>query len=336
MERCLLVIVCLLGILGGCVNEQDTNQTNEINQLKAQIDQLSLEKQQLENTLEEERLAFEQALNEQVNNDYGLIQAKEIEEYPHTLFKKVSLDIDKDGTDEEIELHVNVGKSDDGLYAWDDGQNWLLVVKDDDKTYPLFDNYVQLGSIDFTIAIYDSMPAILLLKAQHGDRVVQKFTYVQNEDGYQKETFYKKENINNHYNEAAAYAFFNDALQIMDDAFTTKMVTLMEASGEVLQDMQQRMNMTQPILMDLYQAQRLLDLVSELQPVLRVSLTEVMTLLEDMTSNVPTAEQINELTTIHNSFKELQLSDDLSKEDKQLHSEGVEILQKLEFMNNGD
>ena len=64
-----------------------------------------------------------------------MILAKEIEKYPQTLYNKTTLDLDGDGGEEEIDLHVNAGKTESGLFAWDDGQNWLLVVKDGEKTY---------------------------------------------------------------------------------------------------------------------------------------------------------------------------------------------------------
>ena len=198
MRRLLLGIVCLVGILVGCTDQSNTDQTKDINELKEQIEQLSLEKDALLNTVEEERKALELAMNQQVNNDYSMILAKDIEKYPQTLYKKTTVDIDGDGEEEVIELYVNAGKMENGLFAWDDGQNWLLVVKDGEKTYPLFDDYVQLGSIDFSTTTFDRKPGIVMIKTQHSDRTVQKFTYDENEKGYQKETFYKKENTNNH------------------------------------------------------------------------------------------------------------------------------------------
>ena len=154
--------------------------------------------------------------------------------------RKLTVDIDGDGEEEVIELYVNAGKMENGLFAWDDGQNWLLVVKDGEKTYPLFDDYVQLGSIDFSTTTFDRKPGIVMIKTQHSDRTVQKFTYDKNEKGYQKETFYKKENTNDHYNQPASYAFFKDAYKLMDMAFTTKTISVLEASEKTLQDSQER------------------------------------------------------------------------------------------------
>ena len=238
MWRLLLGIVCIVGILVGCTKQSNIGQTKDINELNEKIEQLSLEKDALLNTVEEERKALELAMNQQLNNDYSMILAEDIGKYPQTLYKTTTVDIDGDGEEEAIELYVNAGKMENGLFAWDDGQNWLLIVKDGEKTYPLFDDFVQLGSIDFSTTTFDKKPRIVMIKAQHSDRTVQIFTYDKDEKGYLKETFYKKENTNNHYNKAASYAFFNDAFKLMEMAFTTKALSVLEASEKSLQDSQ--------------------------------------------------------------------------------------------------
>lgn len=334
MRRPLLGIVCTVGILVGCTDQSNTDQTKDIDELKKQIEQLSLENNTLLDTVEEERKALELAMNEQVNSDYSMILAKEIEKYPQTLYKKTTEDIDGDGEEEIIELYVNAGKLENGLFAWDDGQNWLLVVKDGEKTYPLFDDYVQLGSIDFSTTTFDREPAIVMIKAQHSDRTVQKFTYDKNEKGYQKETFYKKENINDHYNQPASYAFFKDAYNLMYMAFTTKTLSVLEASEKTLQDAQERMLIIEPILADIYSAQELLNMSVELNRELNVSLDSAIDLLNQMVDKPPTTEQMNYLKSIHDVFKEIGTGDLISEEENQIHPEVAEMLQRLDFILN--
>lgn len=65
-----------------------------------------------------------------------------------TLLDSLIIDFDKDGNEETVELYADVEKY-NGELAWDDGQNWLLVVRDENKDYVLFDDYVQLGTISF-------------------------------------------------------------------------------------------------------------------------------------------------------------------------------------------
>ena len=328
MRRFLLGIVCLVGILAGCTDQSNADQTKE---LKEQVEQLSLERDALLNTVEEKEKALELAINQQINRDYSMILAKEIEKYPQTLYKSATLDIDEDGEEEVIELYVNVEKLESGQFAWDDGQNWLLVVKDGEKTYPLFDDYVQLGSIDFSTTTYDKTPAIVMIMAQHSDRTVQKFTYDKNEKGYQKVTFYKKENINNHYNQEASYAFFKDAFKLMDMAFTTKTLSVLEASEKSLQDSQERRLIIDPILVDIYNAQRLLDMTGDLNRELNISLGGVIDLLHQIVNTPPTAEQMTELILIHNVFKEIGTSDLINKEENRIHPEVTKKLQTIGF-----
>ena len=334
MRKFLLGIICLAGILAGCSDQSKKDQTKDMNELKKQIEQISLEKDALLNTLEEERKALELVMNQQVNNDYSMILAKDIEKYPQTLYKKISVDIDRDGEEEVIELHVNAGKSENGLWAWDDGQNWLLVVKDGEKTYPLFDDYVQLGSIDFSMTTFDGKPGIVMLKTQHSDKAFYKFSYDKNEKGYQKEIIYKKENMNDHYNQPASYAFFEDAYKLIEMAFTDKTIVALEASENTLQDSQGRMAIIEPILVDILDAQRLLELVAELNRELNVSLKGAIDLLNQMVNNPPTAEQMNQLKSIYDVFKEIGIGEVIIEKENQIHPEVEEKLHRLEVILN--
>ena len=171
MRRLLLGFVCLAIILVGCTNQSNGDVTEDIEGLKKQIEQITMENETLLKTIDEQKAALELVVTEtpqetQIypNDDYAMILAKDIEKYPQTLYKKINVDIDGDGEEEVIELHVNAGKTENGLFAWDDGQNWLLVVKDGEKTYPLFDDYVQLGSIDFSTTRFGRKPGIVMLR----------------------------------------------------------------------------------------------------------------------------------------------------------------------------
>ncbi|WP_153009904.1 hypothetical protein [Sporosarcina koreensis] len=332
MRKLLLGSVCLIGMLSGCTDQTNADQTNEINELKKQIEQISSEKDAFVNTLEEEKKALELDLNQQVNNDYSMIVAKDIEKYPQTLYKTTTLDMDGDGEEEVIELHVNAGKTENGVFAWDDGQTWLLVVKDGEKTYPLFDDFVQLGSIDFSIARFDGKLGIVMIMRSHSDRIVQKFTYDKKENGYQKETFYKKENTNDQYNEPASYAFFDDAYKLMDMAFTTKMLPVLEASENTLQGNEERRVIIEPILEGAYNAERLLEMAAELNRELNVSLDSTINMLNQLINKPPTADQMNQLQSIHDVFKDIETEDIIMKEENRIHPEIREKFQRLDFI----
>ncbi|NME05914.1 hypothetical protein [Psychrobacillus sp. BL-248-WT-3] len=327
MRGFLLGIVCLIGILVGCTDQSDTDQANEINKLKKQLEQLSLEK----DNLEEEKNTLELAMSEEANRDYSMILAKDIEKYPYALYKTASIDIDEDGEDEIIELHVDAGKMENGRYGWDDGQKWLLVVKDGDKTYPLFDEYVQLGYIEFSTTFYERKPLIVMINAQHSDRTVQSFKFDKDEQGYLKETFYKKENTNNHYNETASHAFFQEAFQFIDMAFTTN-ASFIQESEKNLQDDEKRWLTIGPMLENISNAERLLKMATDLNPELNVSLANLINLLYQIDNKPPTSEQMNQLKSIQAVFKEIDTANLILKEENQIHPDIVEKVHKVELI----
>ncbi|MCG7343242.1 hypothetical protein MHZ92_03790 [Sporosarcina sp. ACRSL] len=337
MRRLLPGVVCLAVVLVGCSNQSNGEMTEEIEELKKQIEQISLENESLVKTIEEQKAALELVVTETSdetpiysNDDYAMILAKEIEQYPQTLYKKTTLDIDGDGEEEEIELHVNAGKTENGLFAWDDGQTWLLVVKDGEETFPLFDDFVQLGSIDFSTARFDRKPGIVMMMRSHSDRIVQRFTYDKDENGYEKVTFYKKENTANNDNQPASYAFFKDAFNLLKTAFTTKTVPVLEAGEETLQDSQERMELIYPILDDVYNAWRLLEMVAELNRELDVSLDGAIDLLHQMVNQPPTDEQMKQLQSIHDVFKS-GTGDLIIEEENQIHPDLKEKLRSINF-----
>ncbi|WP_339252327.1 hypothetical protein NSQ43_01120 [Sporosarcina sp. FSL W8-0480] len=342
MRKLLLGTICVTSMLFGCTdqgkvdqvneNQANTDQANEISELKKQIEQITLEKDDLLKTIEEERKALEQAANQQVSYYNSIIHAKAIEKYPQTLYKTAVLDLDRDGEEEIVELYVNAGKTDDGLFAWDDGQTWMLVVKDGEETYSLFDEYVQLGSVDFSTTIIDKKQAIVMVMSQHANRTVQKFTYDQNEKGYYKETIYKKENMQDHYNKPASYAFFKDAYKLMETAFTTKTLSVLEADDKTLQDTEKRRAIIYPIIEDLYNVRGLLGTVADLNRDLNISLNTAIDLLNQMDSKPPTAEQMIRLKAIYDVFKEIDADNVIDETENRIHPEIVEKLQKIDFI----
>jgi hypothetical protein len=128
------------------------------------------------------------------------IIAKEIESYPLSLYDQTTFDLDDDGDEEQIEMYVNAEQDENGEYMWDDGQNWLLVVKDGDKTYPLFDGWVQIGKLSFWLLESDEKPMLILLKTGTAEFNLQTFTFNEKESGYIQEIHFNPENVNFWYN----------------------------------------------------------------------------------------------------------------------------------------
>lgn len=171
-----------------------------------------------------------------------------------------------------------------------------------------------------------------MIKAQHSDRTVQRFIFDKDEQLYFKETFYKKENSNNHYNQTASYAFFQEAFQLIDMAFTTKSAFIQEENENNLLDDEKRRLAIGPMLADISNAQRLLEMTTNLNPELSVSLADIIDLLYQINNDPPTADQMNLLKSIQVIFKEIDTTNVILKEENQIHPDIVEKVDKVDLI----
>jgi len=71
------------------------------------------------------------------------------------LLDSYSFDIDGNGSEEIISMYVDAHQEPNGEIHWDDGQNWLLLVEEQDQNYILFNDYIQLGTLRFHIYTED-------------------------------------------------------------------------------------------------------------------------------------------------------------------------------------
>lgn len=92
-----------------------------------------------------------------------------------TLLDQSKIDYNNDGTEETISLYTVAGRGPDGEMAWDDGQNWILVVRDNDKDYVLFENYVQLGAISFYAYFEDDDFVITTIQSGTANLIVTEY-----------------------------------------------------------------------------------------------------------------------------------------------------------------
>jgi len=121
----IVLFVIILGVFVGCSNSQSASQ-NQIESPSGSDDQ-------------------------QIATRANFIYATDIKDIVDrlTLLDDSSIDIDQDGKQESVELYTAAEKDSKGQIAWDDGQPWLLRAFDNDKEYILFDNYVQLGELNY-------------------------------------------------------------------------------------------------------------------------------------------------------------------------------------------
>lgn len=69
-----------------------------------------------------------------------------------TLLERLYDDTDQDGEEESVELYTSAEIAPDGQIGWDTGHRWVLLVRKGNQVFPLFDNRVQYGEVQFWIA----------------------------------------------------------------------------------------------------------------------------------------------------------------------------------------
>lgn len=90
-------------------------------------------------------------------NDKTVISQSEKFDTEHlTLLDSYIIDIDEDGEEENITMYTRAEKDKNGNIMWDDGQDWMVLVEGKDKDYILFNDYVQLGTIQLFIYTIDN------------------------------------------------------------------------------------------------------------------------------------------------------------------------------------
>ncbi|MDD2421695.1 MAG: hypothetical protein PHU78_06105 [Heliobacteriaceae bacterium] len=115
-----------------------------------------------------------------------------------TMLSEVYVDLNLDGKEEHLGLFTTAERDKKGNMMWDDGQKWLLVVQDEQKFYPLFSEYVQLGSVYFNVAAYGEKepPKVTVIVSTGSDLKLTNYSYAKDKDGYQEEPLYDSKAIN--------------------------------------------------------------------------------------------------------------------------------------------
>ncbi|MHB1393937.1 MAG: hypothetical protein ACYCYE_12860 [Clostridia bacterium] len=124
-----------------------------------------------------------------------------------TKLREFSGDLDLDNIEEKIELYTAAERNEKGELLWDDGQNWVLVVRDGDKSYPLFSQYVQLGVVYFTVSNSGEgqMPNITVLVPTGASFSMMGYVFDKEKDGFKEESLYKSEDNNWIYSSIPSY-----------------------------------------------------------------------------------------------------------------------------------
>ena len=110
-----------------------------------------------------------------------------------TMLAEYAGDLDADNQEEQIELLTSAGRDTKGNIMWDDGQKWLLLVRDGADYYPLFQEYVQLGSVYYSVVGYDnnSLPKVTVLVSTGAGLVLTNYAYEPEKKGFRIEPVYE-------------------------------------------------------------------------------------------------------------------------------------------------
>lgn len=138
------------------------------------------------------------------NSQEGLITAVDdsISTEELTLLDAYEYDFDDDGELESIELYTRAEKDEKGEIMWDDGQEWLLLVRDGEQKYILFNQYVQLGKIQYWVytAGKDNDFHITTIQPGSASLLLTEYTFDKDKQAFKKKEIFNPENVNLLYN----------------------------------------------------------------------------------------------------------------------------------------
>lgn len=103
-----------------------------------------------------------------------------------TELAKAAADFDGDGAEETLAVLTAAQRDYRGQIMWDDGQEWLIAVLDNEMIYSLFQGYVQLGNIYPLIAFHGGRqyPSVFLLTVTGTGISLREFVFDSEKQGF--------------------------------------------------------------------------------------------------------------------------------------------------------
>lgn len=68
------------------------------------------------------------------------------------LLERMEYPFGTDGKEASIELYTSAQVASDGRMGWDTGHQWTLLVQHEDRSFALYDEYVQYGEVQFWVS----------------------------------------------------------------------------------------------------------------------------------------------------------------------------------------
>lgn len=146
-----------------------------------------------ESILEEEEPEIEEEIEEEIREKFTAIfpSSDKLDTSQLTLLDSEIIDFNGDGKKETISMYTTAQRDDNGEMMWDDGQKWFLLINDEDDEYVLFDDYVQLGTLEFWV--FTSKDDYHIMTLQTGSAVLKLSDYTYD---HEKGSFVKKDIFN--------------------------------------------------------------------------------------------------------------------------------------------
>lgn len=102
-----------------------------------------------------------------------------------TLLDSYSVDVFGDQEEETISMYTDAQKDPEGNIMWDDGQQWTLVVEGRDKDFVLFDDYLQLASIEYFVYTVDEEFYISTVSSGTANLTMTNYRYNRDKDTFE-------------------------------------------------------------------------------------------------------------------------------------------------------
>lgn len=104
-------------------------------------------------------------------------------------------DLDADGIDEVITLSTSAERNGKGEFIWNDGQEWLLSVRDkEDGNYILLNDFIQAGNVYFEVSDYymkdGVVPKISVVESTGAGFSVINYTFSKEDFGYIRDVIF--------------------------------------------------------------------------------------------------------------------------------------------------
>lgn len=87
-----------------------------------------------------------------VSGDQQILPAESFDAENLFLLERLEHSFAANGEEAAIALYTSAQVASDGRMGWDTGDQWTLLVQQGDRTFVLFDEYVQYGEVQFWVS----------------------------------------------------------------------------------------------------------------------------------------------------------------------------------------